>query len=173
MGKHVFVTVGTTKFDPLIEAIDNAALLSSLSSKGFTSLTAQIGHGRHVPIFPVDPQATMDCQWYRFKPTLHEDMASADVVVSHAGAGSVMEALGLGKALVVVVNDALMDNHQQELAEALARRNHLRATTPEGLADTLIDFDDSPAARTSYPPPTPEAFVAVVDEEMCTAQKGR
>lgn len=36
----------------------------------------------------------MDCQWYRFKPTLHEDMASADVIVSHAGAGSVMEALG-------------------------------------------------------------------------------
>lgn len=55
MGKHVFVTVGTTMFDPLIEALDNAALLSSLSSKGFTSLTAQIGHGQHVPTFPVAP----------------------------------------------------------------------------------------------------------------------
>lgn len=55
MGKHVFVTVGTTKFDPLIEAIDDVALLSSLASKGFTSLTAQIGHGQHVPTFPVRP----------------------------------------------------------------------------------------------------------------------
>lgn len=44
----------------------------------------------------VREQAVMDCQWYRFKPTLHDDMARADVVVSHAGAGSVMEALGKG-----------------------------------------------------------------------------
>ncbi|CAM9114911.1 unnamed protein product [Scytosiphon promiscuus] len=173
MGKHVFVTVGTTKFDALIEAIDDAALLSILSSKGFTSLTAQIGHGGHIPTFPLGPQAAMDCKWYRFKPTLHEDMASADVVVSHAGAGSVMEALGLGKALVVVVNDALMDNHQEELAEALARRDHLRATTPRGLAATLIGLDDAPSARTPYPQPKPGAFAALVDEEMCAAQKGR
>lgn len=39
-------------------------------------------------------QTALDCRWYRFKKTLHEDMARADVVVSHAGAGSVMEALG-------------------------------------------------------------------------------
>lgn len=34
------------------------------------------------------------CDWYRFKPTLQEDMARADMIISHAGAGSVMEALG-------------------------------------------------------------------------------
>ncbi len=39
-------------------------------------------------------KAALDCRWYRFKPTLQEDMARADVVISHAGAGSVMEALG-------------------------------------------------------------------------------
>lgn len=72
-----------------------------------------------------------------------------------------------------MVNDALMDNHQQELAEALARRNHLRATTPVGLADTLIELDDWQTARTPYPPPKPEAFAALVDEEMCAAQRGQ
>ena len=35
------------------------------------------------------------------------------------GAGSVMEALDLGKALLVVVNTGLMDDHQQELARAM------------------------------------------------------
>ncbi|CAN0466630.1 unnamed protein product, partial [Ectocarpus sp. 8 AP-2014] len=49
MGKHVFVTVGTTKFDSLVQAVDNAVVLSNLCSKGFTSLTVQIGHGQHVP----------------------------------------------------------------------------------------------------------------------------
>lgn len=51
MGKHVFVTVGTTKFNSLIEAVDDPEVLSTLSSKGYTSLTAQIGHGDHVPTF--------------------------------------------------------------------------------------------------------------------------
>lgn len=51
MGKHVFVTVGTTRFDALIEAVDRPAILSGLLSRGFTSLTVQIGHGDHVPAF--------------------------------------------------------------------------------------------------------------------------
>lgn len=51
MGKHVFVTVGTTKFDALVRAIDDAAVLKTLYRKGFTSLLAQIGHGEHVPTF--------------------------------------------------------------------------------------------------------------------------
>ena len=46
-------------------------------------------------------------------------MSLADVIISHAGAGSVMEALRLKKKLIVVVNDLLMDNHQVELATAL------------------------------------------------------
>ncbi|CAN0182111.1 unnamed protein product, partial [Ectocarpus fasciculatus] len=79
----------------------------------------------------------------------------------------------LGKALVVVVNRALMDNHQEELADALAQRDYLRATTPEGLASSLIELDDSPSARRPYPPAKPEAFAAIVDEEMRAAQDGR
>lgn len=51
MGKHVFVTVGTTKFNSLIQAVDNPEVLSTLSCKGYTSLTAQIGHGEHIPTF--------------------------------------------------------------------------------------------------------------------------
>ena len=35
------------------------------------------------------------------------------------GAGSVMESLALKKHLVVVVNTALMDDHQRELGDAL------------------------------------------------------
>ena len=77
MGKHVFVTVGTTKFDPMVEAIDKAAVLSSLSSKGFSSLTAQIGHGHHVPSFPVDPvcrpleRNKSCCALYTLQSALH------------------------------------------------------------------------------------------------------
>lgn len=36
------------------------------------------------------------------------------------GAGTIMEGLGLKKPMVVVINQTLMDDHQQELAHALA-----------------------------------------------------
>lgn len=76
---------------------------------------------------------------------------------------------GLGKTVVAVVNDLLMDNHQKELADALADRHYLKATTPQELAQTLIDLDDSLSARTPYPQAQPEVFAAIVDEEMCEA----
>lgn len=74
---------------------------------------------------------------------------------------------------MVVVNNALMGNHQEELAEALAQRNFLRATTPEKLAQTLAEFDDSPSARKPYPTAKPESFAVLVDDEMNAAQESR
>ena len=72
-------------------------------------------------------------------------MKSADMILSHAGAGTVMEALRLRKKLVVVVNNLLMNNHQTELAGALAERNHLfMVRRPEDLDDpsTWSSFKD-------------------------------
>merc|ERR1712096_56405 len=58
----------------------------------------------------------VEISWFRLKPSIAEDMRSADLVISHAGAGSVLEALEARKLLLVVINDSLMDNHQMELA---------------------------------------------------------
>ncbi|CAM9526666.1 unnamed protein product [Choristocarpus tenellus] len=162
MGKYAFVTVGTTKFDDLIRAIDDPEVLLCLANRGFTSVVAQIGHGDYKPVF--NTHTKLCCEYFRFKPTLLEDMERADLVVSHAGAGSIMEALGKGKALVAVVNDRLMNNHQEELANAMAERNYLLATSPEGLATTLSYLDES--RLQPYPTPRPEAFAAVIDDEM-------
>ena len=42
-----------------------------------------------------------------------------------SGAGSVLESLGAGKSLLVVINDDLMGNHQLELAYQLSNDGHL------------------------------------------------
>ena len=63
--------------------------------------------------------AAISIEWYRLP--LQEDMRNAALIVSHAGAGSILERCDV----FVVVNDALMDNHQQELAEELHSRRHL------------------------------------------------
>ena len=103
--------------------------------------------------------------WFRFTPTLPDEMAAAEVVVSHAGAGSILEALERRRKLVVCVNDALMDNHQAELASALAAGRHLVvARSPAGVAEAVA------AAATTDLEPYPAAdagpFPALVDDEM-------
>lgn len=52
-------------------------------------------------------------------------MRNASLIISHAGAGSIMEGLSLNKLMLVVINSSLMVNHQTELAYALSKRRHL------------------------------------------------
>ena len=64
-------------------------------------------------------------------------MAGAALIISHAGSGSIIESLSRQKPLLVVVNDALMDNHQAELAGQLDADGHLHCTGCEGLLSAL------------------------------------
>ena len=64
---------------------------------------------------------------HEYLPKLTDVIAASDLVISHCGAGSVFETLGMPtvsrrRLLIVVPNPALMDNHQAELAELLEQR---------------------------------------------------
>lgn len=71
-----------------------------------------------------------------FVSDLRPFLISSDIVISHAGSGTILEALRLPlhqrPKLVVVPNETLMDNHQAELANALAKQNYLVATRVRG-----------------------------------------
>ena len=41
-GRTAFVTVGTTKFDALIEAMDNTDIAQELATQGYTNLAMQV-----------------------------------------------------------------------------------------------------------------------------------
>jgi beta-1,4-N-acetylglucosaminyltransferase len=125
MGKMLFVTVGTTLFDKLILSTTSSDALQWMLSHGFSRLVVQYGNGVE-PSLPKELTAGFEkVETYRFQPTLSKDMKAADLIISHAGAGTVMEAMTLGKHLVVVINTALMDNHQTELANAMGNLGHL------------------------------------------------
>lgn len=55
--------------------------------------------------------------------------ASSDLIISHAGSGSILSGLRMGKDMIVVPNSKLMDNHQVELAEVLQREGYLLKAT--------------------------------------------
>jgi beta-1,4-N-acetylglucosaminyltransferase len=159
--KLAFVTVGTTKFDDLIRALDTDACLEALAARGFSRVLMQIGHGEYTPRASA---AGLSIEWYRHNPQYKQDVARADLIISHAGAGSIMDALSVGKKLVVVVNTALMDNHQTELADAMAAKRYCVSTGCDGLEEelTTADFD----ALVPYPTPNEDAFPSLVDEAM-------
>lgn len=104
----LFVTVGTTYFDELIETVDTAIGLGQLVDP---DVVLQIGHGgKYVP---------KHCRYLRIAPTLLPFYQAADLVVGHGGTGTTIEVLMLGKPLVSVANPHVLDNHQDEFLTAM------------------------------------------------------
>lgn len=69
-------------------------------------------------------------------PTL---ISSADIVVSHAGTGSILDTLRLHVPLVVVTNDDLMDSHQAEVAAEFEKGGFLALLSAKDLAHGLLE----------------------------------
>ena len=103
---------------------------------------------------------------YRFKATLAEDMGKADAIISHCGAGTVIESVSMKKFLIVVVNPSLQGNHQRELADAMAGQGWCLATEPGSLFENLKELaaDNNPESRIKpYPEVQPKLFSGLID----------
>ena len=96
----IFVAVGTTEFDTLVQAVDELA--PTLGAE----ITIQIGHGIYEP---------QNCHYFRLAPSLEPYYDWADVVVAHGGFGITMEVLRKGKKLISLSNPDRYDEHQSDL----------------------------------------------------------
>jgi len=125
----IFVTVGTSPrpFTRLVKAMDTLA--------SWIDEEVVIQHGscpcalRHA-----SGQAWMDAE------TFQAHTLSARIIVSHAGAGTIIGALKQGKPLVLVPRSAkwqeCSDDHQFELANALQRQR--QAIMVEDIQPTML-----------------------------------
>ncbi|CDK28157.1 unnamed protein product [Kuraishia capsulata CBS 1993] len=143
MGKLLVVTTGATAtFRPLIAATLDAKFLRGIVKLGYNRMVVQ--YGTEVPIsrqfyencvaqlaelkyIGVDVGSSrlehykLVVEGIPYDPQFVERFVKlADLVVSHGGTGSILDALRLEKKLVVVINESLMDNHQLEIAEAFS-----------------------------------------------------
>ncbi|MEE4298331.1 MAG: glycosyltransferase [Pseudomonadales bacterium] len=110
MAPRIFVTVGTQlPFDRLVGAVDAWA-----ATRPHADVFAQIGSGtppcRIASAATVDPVRFADC------------MRRADVVVAHAGMGTILTALDLGKPVVVMPRRAALGEHRNEHQRATVER---------------------------------------------------
>jgi len=169
-GHYALVTVGSTEFDSLIVAASEPRFGELMASIGFDTLVFQIGRGSWLPTQArleddpqqprKDPSWPLDRVYYRFKEDLSLDIENASLVISHAGAATTMESLLSKRNLIVVANDTLMDNHQFELAEEMAKQRYLwHASSPRLLHElvekTFIKKDTKGGEQTSSSLPRP------------------
>lgn len=127
----VLVTVGSTLFADLTNAVLEPTFVRVLQVSGYTQLIVQHGSATlpsHIPTLDI-PGISVEVKPYI--SDIDNVIAQSDLIISHAGAGSIMSGLRKGKEMVVVPNTKLMDNHQVELAEVLQREGYLLMSTVE------------------------------------------
>jgi UDP-N-acetylglucosamine transferase subunit ALG13 len=107
----IFVTVGTQlPFDRLVTAVDRWAGHAQPVSHVFAQIGPTELQPRHI-------------EWRDFigPPECQRRMREADVIVAHAGMGTILSALELGKPLVVMPRRAALGEHRNEHQLATAR----------------------------------------------------
>lgn len=151
---NIFITVGTTDFDELMKAISTDIFVSTIEDLNCAKLTIQIGRGSFEPkdlVKKFDKRGKVNCSYYRFKPSLDDDMRQSDLIITHCGAGSIIESLSLEKIFITVVNSSLQDNHQTELADQLSYNRYCIASDPVKLISDIQCLQKSAQKLIKFP----------------------
>jgi UDP-N-acetylglucosamine transferase subunit ALG13 len=128
---NILVTVGTQlPFDRLIRAMDQWAGGPVAKACG-AQVFAQIGPTNYRP-------AIMEFAQFITADEFRRRVESADLVVAHAGMGSIITALELGKPILVMPRSASLNEHRNEHQMATAR--HFREQGRINVAENEIEL---------------------------------
>ncbi len=134
----IFLTVGTERFpfDRLVATVDQALVPGGpLAGEQVVAQTGPLTFvPRHFPVRSLVPF-----------PEMVDLLTRSEVIVAHAGVGTVLLALKLGRVPIVMPRLAALgehlDDHQLEFARRLAELCRvLVAFTPEELIETIQNY---------------------------------
>ena len=136
---QIFVTVGTTRFDELVNAVLAPEFKSSAQLAGYTRVIVQYGHS-HIP--QVDDASFYSL--FQFQHSISRLIKESDLIITHGGSGTILECLHNRKPFIVVVNCSLMDNHQAELANKLSAQGYCGLCSFDDLSECfgLVKFKE-------------------------------
>lgn len=157
----ILVSVGTQlPFDRLIQAVDSWA-----EANGRTDVVAQIGPSRYAP-------RAMRCFPFIEHRQFHELQKQCSLMVSHAGMGSLIGAMELGKPIIILARDHRRGEHRNghQVATLGQFRNFpgVYAANDEQHVQELLARSHELTASPSLDPQAPSEFIerlaAYVDE---------
>ena len=171
-----FVTVGSTKFETLIDRLLDDDILNTLGKYKFTKMIIQMGNGMHKHLNVTEEKKSLELMKnnieiiaYKYKPSIRHDLEQADLVISHAGAGSIIESLEANKKLIVVINENLMNNHQFELADKMQKEGYLLYSFCSNLNEILEEMLNKNSTKSNlrtYEKGKPELFAQFLDNYL-------
>jgi UDP-N-acetyl-D-mannosaminouronate:lipid I N-acetyl-D-mannosaminouronosyltransferase len=104
----IFVTVGNTRYNSLIKAIDEQLLNDEFN------ITMQIADGEFAP---------KHHEYFCYSDNIEQYFNDADIVITHAGAGTVFHLLEDNKKMLVIPNYDRIDSHQLDLTSYLDKND--------------------------------------------------
>ena len=106
---RIFVTVGNTHYNGLIKAVDEQFANQDIE------VVLQIADGQYLP---------KNHHYFQYTSDIEGEFARADVVITHAGAGTIFELLDKRAKVVVVPNFERIDSHQKDLADYVKNQGY-------------------------------------------------
>ena len=150
----IFVTIGTQlPFNRLIKSLDEWA-----GQNTKVNVFAQIGAGSYTPT---------NMHWVRdMTPQgFQHRLEACDLVVAHAGMGSIISALDLGKRVIIMPRQAKFGEHRNDHQLATAKRlEHLNGLTVVHGHESLCEALNRPVETqrdVSVSGPKPELISAI------------
>jgi UDP-N-acetylglucosamine transferase subunit ALG13 len=151
----IFVTVGTQgPFDRLVRTVDQWA-----ASKKRTDVFAQIGPSKS-KFEHIHAEKFIDPAEFRKRAE------SANLIIAHAGMGSIITALELGKRIIVMPRQASKgeqrNDHQLATAKRLAEQGSIDVAFDETeLMDKLINLNSIDTAKRLSTQASPDLISAI------------
>lgn len=114
----IFVVLGTQKFqfNRLLKAVDQLKLSGGLKEDVF----AQTGSSDYIP-------KTFESMDFMSREMFEKKIENADIIITHAGVGTIISAVGKGKKVIVVPRlkkyKEHVDDHQLEIARSFSEQN--------------------------------------------------
>jgi len=106
----IFVTVGTTAFDELIEFVDTNSYFDE------HEVVLQYGPGKYIP---------KNRKAFSFVKNIEAIYRWSDFVISHGGAGSLYKLLELSLPICAIPNLERCDDHQLDICRHLSSMGHI------------------------------------------------
>lgn len=120
----IFITVGTTRFDSLVEAASHLPFDDMFIQHANPLIEDRIINGT------------------TFTEHIDKYYKSADVIITHAGAGSIYRLLEMGKKIIVEPNLERLDQHQKDISEYVENNGYCMVLWDiELLAKYIVDSE--------------------------------
>ncbi len=107
---RIFVTVGTTAFDELVEFVDTCPFFDE------HEVTIQFGPSKYIP---------KNRKAFSFVKNIEAYYQSSDFVITHGGAGSIYKLLEMSLPICAIPNLERIDDHQLDICQHLSNKEYL------------------------------------------------